>query len=209
MNIAVLADIHGNYGALCAVTEDMVRCGVDGVIVLGDIIFPGDAPQACFDAIKKLNPLAWIRGNTDDWLNEIKEGFVPANEVEKRVLADFRRIRPLISDETAKTVAALPEKQRAEIEGYRLLCVHGSDRRINEPVGLMTSQQQLQEIADRMDADVLLCGHTHSPFVAALGGKLIINAGSVGKPADAPEPCYCLLRFGNVFEYGFRKLTSL
>lgn len=206
MNIAVLGDIHGNYGALRAVLDDMARCGAEGAIVLGDILFPGDAPQACFDAIKRLNPLAWIRGNTDDWLNEIIEGFAPANELEKRVLADYRRIRPMLSDEAAKTVAALPEKQGITIKGRRLLCVHGSDRRINEPIGIMAPQQELQAISERIDADILLCGHTHMPFAASAGGKLIINAGSVGKPADSPGPCYCLLRFGNGFEYGFRKL---
>ena len=207
MNIAVIADIHGNHDALCAVMDDMKRCGVDRVIVLGDIIFSGAAPQTCYDAVKNMNPLAWVRGNTDDWLNEIKEGFVPANGVEQRVLANFCRIRPLISDEAAKTVAALPEKQNIEIAGKKLLCVHGSDRCINEPIGIMTTQQELQAIAERMDADILLCGHTHTPFAASVGGKLIINAGSVGKPADSPGPCYCLLRFGDVFAYGFRKLS--
>ncbi len=207
MNIAVLADIHGNYGALCAVMEDMKRCGVEGVIVLGDVLFPGAAPQACFDAVKSLNPLAWVRGNTDNWLNEIGQGFVPANDVEQRVLADFRRCRPLISDEAAETVAALAEKQNIKAYGKKLLCVHGSDRRINEPIGIMTTKEQVGELARRMDADILLCAHTHSPYVAALDGKLIINVGSVGKPQDSPGPCYCLLRFGDVLEYGFRKLS--
>ena len=207
MIIAVLGDVHGNYNALYAVIDDMTQCGVDGVIVLGDIIFPGDAPQACYDAVKCLNPLVWIRGNTDDWLNEIGEGFIPANEVERRVLADFSRLRPLISDEAAETVAALPEKQSIEIAGKRLLCVHGSDRLINEPIGIMTTQQELLAIAGRMDADILLCAHTHTPFAASADGKLIINVGSVGKPADSPGSCYCLLRFGDVFEYGFRKLS--
>lgn len=208
MNIAVLADIHGNYDALLAVMADMAECSVDGVIVLGDILFPGDQPQGCFDALKKLDPLAWVRGNTDNWLNEINERFVPANEVEQRVLADFRRVRPLISDEAADTVAVLPEKQSLEICGRKLLCVHGSDRRINEPIGIMTTRDEVQEITERIDADILLCAHTHKPYIAALNGKLIINGGSVGKPADSPGPCYCLLHFGDVFEYGFRKLSD-
>ena len=207
MNIAVLADIHGNFGALRAVLEDMAQCGVDGVIVLGDVIFPGDAPQECYDALKSLKPLAWVRGNTDDWLNEIQEGFVPANDIEQRVLTDFNRIRPLITDEAAGFIAVLPEYQRIEIGGKKLLCVHGSGRRINEPIGIMTTKEELSALAERMDADILLCAHTHSPYVATLFGKLIINAGSVGKPQDSPGPCYCMLRFGDVSEYGFRKLA--
>jgi putative phosphoesterase len=207
MNIAVLADIHGNYHALRLALDDMARCGVDGVIVLGDVIFPGEAPQECHDAVKKLNPLVWLRGNTDNWLNEISEKFVPGNDIERRVLADFNRVRPLISDEAAGFIAALPEKQTVEICGKKLLCVLGSDRRINEPVGVMTVKEELCALTERMGADILLCAHTHSPYIAAMDGKLIINAGSVGKPQDSPGPCYCLLRFGDVFEYGFRKLA--
>ena len=206
MNIAVLSDIHGNFDALHTVLRDMEHCGVDGVIVLGDIIFPGEAPQACYDALRKLKPLAWVRGNTDDWLNEISEGFVPSNDIEKRVLVDFNRCRPLMSDEAAAFVAALPERQNVEIGGKRLLCVHGDDQHINWPIGIMRAQEDIQGIVVRMDADILLCGHTHSPYVAALDGKLIINVGSVGKPKDAPGPCYCLLRLSDTFEYGFRKL---
>jgi len=132
MDIAVLADIHGDYGALRAVLDDMERCGADDAIVLGDVIFPGETPQECFDALKSLKPLAWVRGNTDDWLNEIREGFAPSNDIERRVLADFNRVRPLISGEAAGFIAALPERQTVEIRGKKLLCVHSSDRRVNE-----------------------------------------------------------------------------
>ncbi len=209
MNIAVLSDIHGNYRALRAVMDDMETVGVDDVIVLGDILFPGEGPQDCFDALKLLKPLAWVRGNTDDWLNEIGEDFVPSNDIEKRVFNDYKRCRLLMTDETAAAVAALPEKQTIEIAGKKLLCVHGDDEHINWPIGIMRTQEDIQSIAARMDVDILLCGHTHSPYVATLDGKLIINAGSVGKPQDAPGPCWCLLRFGDTFEYGFRKLAAV
>jgi putative phosphoesterase len=149
-----------------------------------------------------------VRGNTDDWLNEIGEDFVPSNDIEKRVLADFNRCRQLITDKAADFIAALPEKQTIEITGKKLLCVHGDDEHINWPIGIMRTQEDIQSIAARMDADILMFGHTHSPYVAALGSKLIINAGSVGKPQDAPGPCWCLLRFGDTFEYGFRKLAE-
>lgn len=208
MIIAVLADVHGNGKALRAAEADMVRCGAEGVIFLGDLLFGGDAPQACFDIIKRMKPMVWLRGNTDDWLNEIGGDFMPKNDIERRCQAGFLRQRPLMSDEAARTVAALPEQRRVEIGGYRLLCVHGSDGRINEPVGIMTPQEELRAMAARIDADILLCGHTHTPFAASADGRLVINAGSVGKPQDSPGPCYCLLRFGDVLEYGFRKLQD-
>jgi predicted phosphodiesterase len=63
-------------------------------------------------------------------------------------------------------------------------------------------------MAARMDADILLRGHTHSPFAASTDDGLILNAGSVGKPQHSLGPCYCVLRLGDTLEYGFRKLRG-
>ena len=133
---------------------------------------------------------------------------MPRNDVERRCYAEFIRLRPHISDGAAAEVAALPEQQRGELGGYRLLCVHGSDRRIDKPAGFMRSEAELRGIAERIDADILLCAHTHTPFAASVNGRLILNVGSVGRPQDSPGPCYCLLRLGDALEYGFRKLRD-
>jgi predicted phosphodiesterase len=39
-------------------------------------------------------------------------------------------------------------------------------------------------MAAKTDADILIYGHTHKPYRKDLGGKVFINAGSVGKPKD-------------------------
>jgi predicted phosphodiesterase len=42
--------------------------------------------------------------------------------------------------------------------------------------------------------DILVCGHTHVPFVKHVRGVLIINCGSAGQPVDGdPRPSYALL----------------
>ena len=35
---------------------------------------------------------------------------------------------------------------------------------------------------ERLDADVLLVGHSHVPFIRRIGGTVIVNPGSVGQP---------------------------
>jgi len=54
----------------------------------------------------------------------------------------------------------------------------------------MTSGEDLKAIAGATPAEVLLCGHTHQPFQAEAGGKIIINAGAVSLCDGA---CYGLL----------------
>ncbi len=207
MKIAVLSDIHGNFTALKAVIADMNAAQADAVIFLGDILFFGDEPQKCFEAVRALHPLVWIRGNTDDWLNELDEDFSPANEIEQRCYNEFMRINPMLSPEARQTVKALPEKEEIEVGGIRLLCVHGSDTRTNGSIGIMTPREELEALASRLECDILLCGHTHTPFMASVKGKLIINVGSAGKPGDDPRACYCILRFeGGSFGHEIRRV---
>ena len=54
---------------------------------------------------------------------------------------------------------------------------------------LIITTDVLQQISDdwvaeleRLDADVLLVGHSHVPFIRRIGGKVIVNPGSVGQP---------------------------
>jgi putative phosphoesterase len=131
MKIAAISDIHGNFKALERVLEDIKDTGADSVIVLGDIVFFGEEPQKCFETLREIDPLVWIRGNTDDWFNEIGEDYMSSNEIEAKCYAEFKRICPLIRPETGHYLSALREKQLIEIAGRKMLCVHGSDRKIN------------------------------------------------------------------------------
>jgi len=162
MNIGIIGDIHGNHNALKLVIDDMKKNKIDSVIVLGDIIFSGNEPQKCFDTIKELKPIVWIKGNTDDWFNEIDENFQPKNEMEDKIHKEFIKVNKGISMDVSQTMKMLKEKEEIEIGGKKILCVHGSDRKINEPIGIMTPQNDMYELINRLKHDILLCSHTHS-----------------------------------------------
>ncbi len=59
--------------------------------------------------------------------------------------------------------------------------VHGSPGRINEYVYEDRAAKTLSHIAEAADADVLVMGHTHLPYVKRVDGVLFVNDGSVGK----------------------------
>lgn len=207
MKVGIIGDVHGNYNALKSVIVDMKENNIDSVIVLGDIIFSGNEPQKCFDAIQDLKPIVWIKGNTDDWFNEIDEKFQPKNELEDKIYKEFIEINNKISMNVSKTIKKLNEKQEIIIEDKKILCVHGSDRKINEPVGIMMPQKDIYELINRLEYDILLCAHTHSPYIAAFEGKLVMNVGSVGLPNDEPRASYGILKFDrNNFEYSIRRI---
>ncbi len=71
MKIALLADIHANFCAFQAITEDIETWQPDLVIVAGDLVNRGPKPKECLDfvhgRIKKGN-WHWLRGNHEDYV---------------------------------------------------------------------------------------------------------------------------------------------
>ncbi len=47
------------------------------------------------------------------------------------------------------------------------------------------SDERLAMILEGVEADVVVCGHTHMPFDRTFGDKRVVNAGSVGLPYGA------------------------
>jgi predicted phosphodiesterase len=54
--------------------------------------------------------------------------------------------------------------------------------------------QTFERIAKLADTDVLVFGHTHTPWVDERSGVLFVNCGSVGKPKDGdPRAAFAVL----------------
>ena len=187
MKIAVIADVHGNGNALRCVIEDMKNKFIDSVIVLGDIVCKGPEPQVCYELIKELDIVGWIKGNTDDWFNQIDSDFEPQGEMEERIYREYLFAKNNLTSEAINFIRELPEMQEVHVNEQAILCVHGSDRKIHEPIGIMTPQHEIKSLLNRLEQNILLCAHTHSPYIISYEGKLIMNVGSVGLPNDDPR----------------------
>jgi protein phosphatase len=60
------------------------------------------------------------------------------------------------------------------------------------------SDRWREEVA-RIDADILIVGHTHTPFVRTIGQTTIVNPGSLGQPKTGrPFACYAVWEDGHV-----------
>jgi len=79
-----------------------------------------------------------------------------------------------------------------ENTGMALFC-HGTPRDENEIFTRLTPEDRLAPIFEKLDADLVICGHTHMQFDRAIGGMRVINAGSVGMPFGAPGADWLLL----------------
>src|SRR4051794_11159305 len=76
--------------------------------------------------------------------------------------------------------------------GHDVHLVHGSPRKVNEHLFEDKPARLYERLAAAEDADALVFGHTHNPWVHDYGDVRLLNCGSVDKPKDgdpaAPSP---------------------
>ena len=86
-----------------------------------------------------------------------------------------------LQDEDVAYLDTLPFSLRSE-KASRLMLYHGSPRSSSEGLGPWSSDERLQQQLDSIDAEVLVCAHTHRPMERPLAGGMVINVGAVGLP---------------------------
>jgi predicted phosphodiesterase len=89
-----------------------------------------------------------------------------------------------ISPETKKYLQGFPEQKKLERKGMSFLLVHGSPVSVDEALGPDTSKKHLKSLAQKTDVQVILCGHSHRPFVRKVGQTWFVNPGSAGRSFD-------------------------
>lgn len=212
MKVAVISDIHGNMEALNSVLEDIKKEEISKILVLGDYAMAGPEPNLAVDffAEKLNNPdYVMIQGNTDlmiaDYSEEMYETLKSKAPVMSEALkSDFG----LLNSYQKEFLKNLPASKSIEIEGSKILMVHGSPRRNNEDILPDTKIEDLEEIIKGVKEDIILCGHTHLPCGFQTTTKqTVVNAGSVGRPFTAnPQACYLIINIKNgeaLFEHRF------
>ena len=56
-----------------------------------------------------------------------------------------------------------------------------------------TRAERIAFLFDDVDADVVVCGHTHMQFERTIAGKRVLNSGSVGMPFEERPGAYWTL----------------
>jgi putative phosphoesterase len=84
-----------------------------------------------------------------------------------------------------------------EVGATKVHLVHGSPRKVNEYLFEDKPASLYERLAAAEEADVLVFGHTHKPWVHEYGGVRFVNCGSVGKPKDGdPRGAFAVLSAG-------------
>lgn len=203
--LAVLADIHGNSIALQAVLADLkAQGGADYIINLGDLAVFGPDPVGSLRLLQECEQTFYIRGNTDRYLAEgLYPGGPGSQSWQSQVLASFPWTAEQLGEEGLLTLEGLPPQQYFRVnETLTLLAVHGSPRSDEESIRPDTPEPELASILGDQVYDLLLCAHTHLPLDRVVGGRRVVNVGSVGLPFDGdPRASYALIHLESQGSY--------
>jgi len=184
--VALLADIHGNYHALEAVLQDIRLQKADKIYVLGDLVFKGALPERCVEAVRELDTVV-LQGNIDELVGKawIQPGFAKSPEHEAALRREMEWTRSRLSAEDLDYLAGLPLVHEELLSpGLSLRCVHATPQNVMDIVLPTADEGELQRMFEGSEARLVAYAHIHQPYVRYVGGKAIVNTGSVGLPFD-------------------------
>jgi predicted phosphodiesterase len=183
MQIALIADIHGNLAALDAVLRDIEALGIDQVVCLGDVAATGPQPHAVVQRLQQLR-IRSVMGNTDAAV--IDPHPPTAEDPDRRRIEeiDWWCAAQLDAAERAFLQTFEPTIDIPLGNGASLLCFHGSPRSYNDVITSTTNDEELMEMLGTPSATVLAGGHTHTAMLRRYGTALLLNPGSVGLPYE-------------------------
>lgn len=199
MRIAIVSDIHGNLPAVEAVLADVAAQRPDAVYCLGDLVGYGASPNEVAERIRA-ERMPTIMGNYDDGVGFDRDecGCAYRDPVDQ-ALGDrsLAWTKTHTTPENKAFLRTLLHELRFEADGKRVLLVHGSPRKMNEYLFEDRALSSFQRIAASSNADIIVFGHTHKPYLKDVDGVRFLNAGSVGKPKDLDwRACWVMLDAG-------------
>jgi predicted phosphodiesterase len=195
MRLAFLSDIHGNLPALRAAVADAKKRGAEGIYCAGDLVGYGPFPDEVCRYIAE-SKITTISGNYDAKALSIlhdADTFKTVMKPGKLKILTWSARR--LSEESKQFISLLPTFHAETLPGgLSLLMVHGSPLSWEDVIYPSITRFSLEKKLGERTPDILVCGHTHIPFVKKISGIAVINCGSAGQPVDGdPSPSYALL----------------
>jgi putative phosphoesterase len=165
MKIGIVADVHCNIEGLRIALGAMGP--VDELICAGDAVYQFRFSNEVI-ALLRERGARYILGNH-----------------ERVLLSDWgrpARSRPNVERALVAYMGGQPYELETRIDGRKLVVVHGSPFDPHDEY-LYPHSPNLAKLA-RVDADIVVLGHTHFHLAERVGKALVVNPGSAGGPRD-------------------------
>ena len=181
LRVAALYDIHGNLPALDAVLAELAA---DVVVIGGDFVM-GPWPAETLERLRSLDgDVRFIRGNADREVVSGEPGLAPPHMMEF--------VRAKLSPAQVDFLRSLPLTETIE----RTLFCHATPRNDEEIFTRDSPDERWAAALAGVEADIVVCGHTHVQFDRRVGDVRLVNAGSIGMPYEREPGAYWVLLDG-------------
>ncbi len=195
MLIAFLSDVHANMPALEAAVADATARGAERFICAGDMTGYGPFPdEVCL--FLQNRPIPALIGNYDRKVLIVAEqGLSAAQGMKSKKRKILLWTLENLSHQSRLYLSGLPDQLDMQLpSGHMLMVVHGSPLSMDDVTYPSITRPGLTAKLGDLRPDILVCGHTHIPFVRRIDGILVVNCGSTGQPIDGdPRPSYVLV----------------
>jgi predicted phosphodiesterase/uncharacterized Fe-S cluster-containing radical SAM superfamily protein len=184
--IAVCGGPYANPYALSAMVRDASARGCEQLFCLGDLGGFGAECDAIWPILTE-HGFRCVAGNYDIAIGRGDEdcGCGYSDERDNhfaQLIYDYTRSHT--SADFAAWMRGLPGEIREEIGGVDVHMVHGSPLAVNDFLWESLEDDELRMRLAMSGADVLLCTHTGIPWQREVGGRVLVNVGTVGRPAN-------------------------
>jgi putative phosphoesterase len=190
MRVAAISDIHGNAPALEAVLAEVALEKPDLTVFCGDVA-SGPMPAETIDLLRTVQHARFVRGNADRGLIEEFDGKAPSDM--PGPFADW--CAKQITQRHRDFLASFEDTVVIDgVEGVgRVLFCHATPRNDTDVFTVESPVERVRVLLAGVDADVVVCGHTHMQFDRTVDRVRVVNAGSVGMPYGAPGAYWAML----------------
>lgn len=198
--IAIISDIHSNLTALIEVLTDIKSKGIKDIYCLGDLVDFAPWGNEVIQLIRDLN-IPCVMGNHDERIAfdlpiiNLKHHHLQESLVRHKAITISKKE---ITEDHKKWLRTLPARLSVTLsdEDYvcKILLVHATPFSNDEYLFEKDPKLGLAEYLSVHNYDTMVMGHTHQPYIQRSSGKLLINAGSVGRSREADRKAsYCYL----------------
>jgi len=174
MRLGIISDIHGDWDSLSTAISVLQNAAVDMLLCAGDLVERGSDDHGVVRFLRE-HSIPCVQGNHDEnavrhaALNSDSEGDTHDDTVLSMDAIDF--------------LSQLPPTQTFTFGETNILLAHATPSDNGAPVFQDSScnslSKKFKKDLARMEADILIVGHTHFPFDIRYKNKRVLNPGSV------------------------------
>jgi len=199
IKILLLSDIHGNYPALSSIAERFELSSFKYIVNCGDSLVYAPFANETLQWLQKHKVIS-ILGNTDKKVIKLLKGksFKKPRKKEKRIM--YTSTAEKLNQTNTSYLLSLKKTAQIKIrcsadlpkqKKTKICLFHGSPADPDEFLFDTTPKSRFMQLAEQVRCDVIITGHSHTPYCKTISGTTFINPGSVGRMFDKDPRASC------------------